>query len=77
MALFSCRLFIKERGSVREEVRLITPYSTHAGQTLTVTLTVQAHDSSDANYAVVYLLVLPEVRKTNILKIYTVQFSNL
>ncbi|KAF4071973.1 hypothetical protein AMELA_G00268960 [Ameiurus melas] len=60
MALFSCRLFIKERGSVREEVRLITPHSTQAGQTLTVTLTVQAHDSSDANYAVVNLLVLPE-----------------
>ncbi|MCJ8733135.1 hypothetical protein PDJAM_G00219630 [Pangasius djambal] len=54
------RLFIGERGSVREEVKLRTPHSTQAGQTLTVTLTVQAHDSPDANYAVVYLLVLPE-----------------
>ncbi|KAF5905479.1 von Willebrand factor A domain-containing protein 7-like, partial [Clarias magur] len=54
------RLFIGERGSMREEVKLRTPYSTQAGQTVTVTLTVQAHDSPDANYAVVYLLVLLE-----------------
>ncbi|TSK38357.1 von Willebrand factor A domain-containing protein 7 [Bagarius yarrelli] len=52
------RLFIGERGSVREEVRLRTPHSTQAGQTLTLTLTVQARDSPDSNYAVVYLLVL-------------------
>ncbi|XP_027017087.2 von Willebrand factor A domain-containing protein 7 isoform X1 [Tachysurus fulvidraco] len=59
------RLFIGERGSVREEVKLKTPHSTQAGQTLTVTLTVQAHDSPDSNYAVVYLLVLPEEPDTS------------
>ncbi|KAK2847874.1 hypothetical protein Q7C36_009556 [Tachysurus vachellii] len=59
------RLFIGERGSVREEVKLKTPHSTQAGQTLTVTLTVQAHDSTDSNYAVVYLLVLPEEPDTS------------
>ncbi|KAK3570822.1 hypothetical protein QTP86_027647 [Hemibagrus guttatus] len=54
------RLFIGERGSVKEEVKLRTPHSTQAGQTLTVTLTVQAHGSQDSNYAFAYLLVLPE-----------------
>ncbi|XP_046720564.1 von Willebrand factor A domain-containing protein 7 isoform X2 [Silurus meridionalis] len=54
------RLFIGERGSMREEVKLRTPHSTQLGQTLTLTLTVQACDSPDANYAIVYLLVLPE-----------------
>lgn len=46
---------------MREKVKLRTPHSSQAGQTLTVTLTVQAHDSPDANYAVLYLLVLQEV----------------
>lgn len=59
---------------MKEEIKLRTPNSTQAGQTLTVTLTAQAEDSPDSNYAVVYLLVLPKVRKTNILNIYTIEY---
>ncbi|KAL7879064.1 hypothetical protein AOLI_G00100380 [Acnodon oligacanthus] len=54
------RFSIGERGSVRREVELRTPPSTQAGQTVTLTLTVQAQDSPDSNYAVVHLTVLPE-----------------
>ncbi|XP_015461758.3 von Willebrand factor A domain-containing protein 7 [Astyanax mexicanus] len=51
---------IGERGSVRREVELRIPLSTQSGQTVTLTLSVQAQDSPDSNYAVVHLTVLPE-----------------
>ncbi|KAI4896696.1 hypothetical protein NFI96_016086 [Prochilodus magdalenae] len=54
------RFSIGERGSVRLDVELRTPHSAQAGQTVTLTLTVQAQDSSDSNYAVVHLTVLAE-----------------
>ncbi|XP_072550642.1 von Willebrand factor A domain-containing protein 7 [Salminus brasiliensis] len=52
--------FIGERGSVRREAELRIPHAAQAGQTVTLTLTVQAQDSPDLNYAVVHLTVLPE-----------------
>ncbi|XP_066540580.1 von Willebrand factor A domain-containing protein 7 [Hoplias malabaricus] len=59
------RFSIEQRGSVRREVELKTPQSTPAGQTVTLTLTVQAQDSLDSNYAVVHLTVLPEEPDTS------------
>ncbi|XP_066524844.1 uncharacterized protein [Hoplias malabaricus] len=56
------RFSIEQRGSARREVELKTPQSTPAGQTVTLTLSVQAQDSLDSNYAVVHLTVLPETR---------------
>ncbi|XP_076849338.1 von Willebrand factor A domain-containing protein 7 isoform X2 [Brachyhypopomus gauderio] len=56
----SYRLSVAERGSVVGQVEVYPPPSTPAGQTVTLTLTVQTHDSSDSNYAVVSLIVLPE-----------------
>ncbi|KAK1785333.1 hypothetical protein P4O66_018719, partial [Electrophorus voltai] len=54
------RLSVGERGSVTGEVEVNPPRSATAGQTVTLTFTVQAQDSSDSNYAVVPLTVLPE-----------------
>ncbi|XP_062860432.1 von Willebrand factor A domain-containing protein 7 [Trichomycterus rosablanca] len=56
------KLSIGERSSEGAEVNLYTPHSTPAGQSLTLTLTIQADDSPDANYAVVHLSVSLEER---------------
>lgn len=54
------RLFIGTRGSVKREVEIRTPHTTQTGKAITLTLTVQAEDSPDSNYAVVHLTVIPE-----------------
>ncbi|XP_016132174.1 von Willebrand factor A domain-containing protein 7 [Sinocyclocheilus grahami] len=54
------RLFISARGSVKREVELRTPHTAQAGTAITLTLTVQAEDLPDSNYAVVHLAVILE-----------------
>ncbi|TRY93853.1 hypothetical protein DNTS_023771, partial [Danionella cerebrum] len=54
------RLFIDSRGSVKRKVELRVPFTARVWKAITLTLTVQAEDSSDSNYAVVHLAVLPE-----------------
>ncbi|XP_048024996.1 von Willebrand factor A domain-containing protein 7 [Megalobrama amblycephala] len=54
------RLFIGVRSSVKREVELRTPHTAQTGRAITLTLTVQAEDSPDSNYAVVHLTVIPE-----------------
>ncbi|XP_069003832.1 von Willebrand factor A domain-containing protein 7 [Embiotoca jacksoni] len=53
------RFPVSERGSFRGQVYLHTPATAQAGATVTLTLTVHAIDSSDSNYAVAYLTVVP------------------
>nr|XP_040048468.1 von Willebrand factor A domain-containing protein 7 isoform X1 [Gasterosteus aculeatus aculeatus] len=50
---------VEEQGSFRGEVDLIAPAAAEAGATVTLTLTVNALDSPDSNYAVAYLTVIP------------------
>lgn len=47
---------------MKREVELRTPHTAQAGTAITLTLTVQAEDLTDSNYAVVHLAVIPEVR---------------
>lgn len=47
---------------MKREVELRTPHTTQAGTAITLTLTVQAEELPDSNYAVVHLAVIPEVR---------------
>lgn len=61
------RLFIGVRSSVKREVELRTPHTAQTGRAITLTLTVQAEDSPDSNYAVVHLTVIPEVRTITML----------
>lgn len=56
------RLFISVRSSVKREIELRTPPTAQTGRAITLTLTVQAEDSPDSNYAVIHLTVIPEVR---------------
>ncbi|XP_015228237.1 PREDICTED: von Willebrand factor A domain-containing protein 7-like [Cyprinodon variegatus] len=53
------RFFIKDQGSLRDQVSLLTPAAAQAGATVTLTLTVHALDSLDSNYAVTFLTVVP------------------
>ncbi|XP_034556682.1 von Willebrand factor A domain-containing protein 7 [Notolabrus celidotus] len=53
------RFHVAEQGSFRGQVELHTPATAQAGVTVTLTLTVRAHDSPDSNYAVAYLTVIP------------------
>ncbi|RXN15629.1 von Willebrand factor A domain-containing 7-like protein [Labeo rohita] len=55
------RLFISAMDSVKREVELRTPYTAQIGTAITLTLTVQAEDIPESNYAVVHLTVIPEV----------------
>lgn len=52
--------------SVKREVELRTPHTAQTGRAITLTLTVQAEDTPDSNYAVVHLIVIPEVRTITI-----------
>ncbi|KAJ8400418.1 hypothetical protein AAFF_G00398010 [Aldrovandia affinis] len=54
------RLSVAERGSLRGQVEVKTPGDTELGGAVTLTLTVRALDSVDANYAVVHLSVVPQ-----------------
>ncbi|KAG7470601.1 hypothetical protein MATL_G00115630 [Megalops atlanticus] len=56
------RLSVGERGTVRGEVELKTPEDTESGGAVTLTLTVRALDSYDANYAVAHLTIIPQTR---------------
>ncbi|XP_028274813.1 von Willebrand factor A domain-containing protein 7 [Parambassis ranga] len=49
---------VTEGGSFSGQVDLHTPATAQAGATVTLTLTVRAHDSPDSNYAVAYLTVV-------------------
>ncbi|MEQ2275189.1 hypothetical protein XENORESO_022164 [Xenotaenia resolanae] len=53
------RLFVEEQGSFRGQVSLLTPATAHTGATVTLTLTVNALDSLESNYAVTFLTVVP------------------
>ncbi|XP_060901829.1 von Willebrand factor A domain-containing protein 7 isoform X2 [Labrus mixtus] len=53
------RFHVAEQGSFHGQVALHTPATAQAGATVTLTLTVRAHDSPDLNYAVSYLTVVP------------------
>ncbi|XP_017297416.1 von Willebrand factor A domain-containing protein 7 [Kryptolebias marmoratus] len=53
------RFHVEEQGSFRGQVYLLTPASAQAGATVTLSLTVQAQNSSESNYAVAYLTVVP------------------
>ncbi|XP_034023845.1 von Willebrand factor A domain-containing protein 7 [Thalassophryne amazonica] len=50
---------VAEQGSLRGGVDHYTPPTAQAGGTVTLTITVRALDSSDSNYAVTYLTVVP------------------
>ncbi|KAK5607534.1 hypothetical protein CRENBAI_016813 [Crenichthys baileyi] len=52
-------LFVEEQGSFRGQVSLLTPATAHTGATVTLTLTVNALDSLESNYAVTFLTVVP------------------
>ncbi|XP_051512664.1 von Willebrand factor A domain-containing protein 7-like isoform X2 [Myxocyprinus asiaticus] len=54
------RLLIDEMGSVKREVEIRVPHDAQTARSITLTLTVQAEDSPDSNYAVVHLTVIPE-----------------
>ncbi|XP_078102749.1 von Willebrand factor A domain-containing protein 7 [Sander vitreus] len=53
------RFHVAEQGSFRGQVDLLTPATAQSGATVTLTLTVNALDSPDSNYAVAYLTVVP------------------
>ncbi|XP_039987366.1 von Willebrand factor A domain-containing protein 7 [Xiphias gladius] len=53
------RFHVAEQGSFHDQVNLHTPATAQAGATVTLTLTVRALDSTDSNYAVAYLTVVP------------------
>lgn len=57
----SLRFHVAEQGSFHGQVELHTPATAQAGATVTLTLTVRAHDSTESNYAVAYLSVVPPV----------------
>ncbi|KAK5868438.1 hypothetical protein PBY51_009454 [Eleginops maclovinus] len=52
-------IHVAEQGSFRGQVDILTPATAQAGATVTLTLTVRALHSPDANYAVAYLTVIP------------------
>jgi len=52
--------------SVKREVELRIPQTAQTGRSITLTLTVHAEDSPDSNYAVVHLIVIPEVRNITV-----------
>ena len=49
-------------GSIRDKVNIHIPGEAEAGAAVTLTLTVEALDSADSNYAVLHLIVVPLVR---------------
>uniref|UniRef100_UPI0037E839E5 von Willebrand factor A domain-containing protein 7-like n=1 Tax=Semicossyphus pulcher TaxID=241346 RepID=UPI0037E839E5 len=53
------RFHVAEQESFRGQVELHAPATAQAGATVTLTLTVRAHDSPDSNYAVAYMTVVP------------------
>ncbi|XP_040901618.1 von Willebrand factor A domain-containing protein 7 [Toxotes jaculatrix] len=53
------RFHVAGNGSFHDQVNLHTPATAQAGATVTLTLTVRALDSTDSNYQVVYLTVVP------------------
>ncbi|XP_061072170.1 von Willebrand factor A domain-containing protein 7 isoform X2 [Conger conger] len=53
------RVSVGESGSLRRAVELRTPGGTEPGTAVTLTLTVQALDTADSNYAVVHLIIIP------------------
>ncbi|XP_074536049.1 von Willebrand factor A domain-containing protein 7 [Halichoeres trimaculatus] len=53
------RFHVSEQGIFRGQVELHTPATAPAGATVTLTLTVRAHDFPDSNYAVAYLSAVP------------------
>lgn len=73
LLLLHFRLFISAMDSVKREVELRTPYTAQIGTAITLTLTVQAEDIPESNYAVVHLTVIPEVRTITML--YNVFYS--
>lgn len=50
---------VGEMGSIRDKVDLHIPGTAEAGAAVTLTLTVEALDSPDSNYAVIHLIVVP------------------
>lgn len=67
----SLSFHVAERGSFRGQVDLYAPATAQAGVTVTLTLTVRALHSPDANYAVAYLTVVPPVSSNLKLIVYT------
>ncbi|XP_051580418.1 von Willebrand factor A domain-containing protein 7-like [Myxocyprinus asiaticus] len=59
------RFFIAEMGSVKREVEIRAPHNAQTARAITLTLTVQAEDSPDSNYAVIHLTVIPEKPDTS------------
>ncbi|XP_072311351.1 von Willebrand factor A domain-containing protein 7 [Eucyclogobius newberryi] len=53
------RLHVGERGRFRGQVDLVTPPSARPGSTVTLSLTARDMSSTDSNYAVAYLTVVP------------------
>ena len=51
-------------GSIRDKVDIHIPGEAEAGAAVTLTLTVEALDAADSNYAVLHLIVVPLVRPT-------------
>lgn len=49
---------------MKKEIEVNTPHTAETERPITLTITVQAEDSADSNYAVVYLTVIPEVTLT-------------
>ena len=60
----SLRFHVAQRESFHDQVNLHTPATAQAGATVSLTLTVHALDSTDSNYAVAYLTVVPPVSIT-------------
>lgn len=68
--LLSLRFHVEEGGSFRGQVYLLTPASAAAGATVTLSLTVHAHNTPESNYAVAYLTVVPLVRNRKHPEVY-------
>ncbi|XP_067102530.1 von Willebrand factor A domain-containing protein 7 [Osmerus mordax] len=50
---------VGEMGSIRDKVNIHIPGEAEAGAAVTLTLTVEALDSADSNYAVLHMIVVP------------------
>lgn len=59
--IFFFRFHVADQGSFRGEVDLHTPAAAQVGSTVTLTLTVRDLDSTNSNYAVTFLTVVPPV----------------
>ncbi|KAM6933742.1 von Willebrand factor A domain-containing protein 7 [Xenentodon cancila] len=59
------RFPVVAQGSFHGQVYLLTPATAQSGATVTLSLTVHALDSTDSNYAVAYLTVVPPDHDTS------------